>query len=93
MNLCTQYAELAGFVFNILPTAEVGLVYFHHLCENMSERLSISLFRSSKRLELCDCSSLCLMKMSIAFSGEVWYNKEVRASTRLARENRNLIRR
>ena len=54
MNLCTQYAELAGFDFDILPTAEVGLVYFHHLRENMSERLSISLFRSSERLELCD---------------------------------------
>ena len=54
MNLCTQYAELAGFVFDILPTAEVELVYFHHLRENMSERLSISLFRSSERLELCD---------------------------------------
>ena len=32
---------LAGFDFCILPTAEVGLVYFHHLRENMSERLSI----------------------------------------------------
>ena len=30
------------------------MVYFHHLRENMSERLSISLFRSSERLELCD---------------------------------------
>ena len=41
MNLCTQYAELAGCDFDILPTAEVGLVYFHRLRENISERLSI----------------------------------------------------
>lgn len=38
MNLCTQYAELAGFDFDILPTAEVGLVYFHRFRENISER-------------------------------------------------------
>ena len=38
MNLCTQYAELAGFDFDILPTAEVGVVYFHHSRENISER-------------------------------------------------------
>ena len=41
MNLCTQYAELAGFDFDILPTAEVGLVYFHRSCENISERTLI----------------------------------------------------
>jgi len=38
VNLCTQYAELAGFDFDILPTAEVGLVYFHRFRENISER-------------------------------------------------------
>ena len=38
MNLCTQYAELAGFDFDILPTAEVGSFYFHRLRENISER-------------------------------------------------------
>ena len=38
MNFCTQYAELAGFDFDILPTAEVGLVYFHRFRENISER-------------------------------------------------------
>ena len=38
MNLCTQYAELAGFDFDILPTVQVGLVYFHHFRENISER-------------------------------------------------------
>ena len=41
MNLCTQYAELAGFDFDILPTAEVGLVYFHRFRENISERTFI----------------------------------------------------
>ena len=41
MNLCTQYAELAGFDFDILPYALVGLVYFHRFRENISERLSI----------------------------------------------------
>ena len=41
MNLCTQYAELAGFDFNILPTVQVGLVYFHRLRENISERTLI----------------------------------------------------
>ena len=41
MNLCTQYAELAGFDFDVLPTAEVGQVYFYHSRENISERLSI----------------------------------------------------
>ena len=38
MNLCTQYAELAGFDFDILPTAEVGEIYFHRSRENISER-------------------------------------------------------
>ena len=38
MNLCTQYAELAGFDFDILPTAEVGQIYFHRSRENISER-------------------------------------------------------
>ena len=32
---------LAGFDFCILPTAYVGLVYFHHLRENISERTFI----------------------------------------------------
>ncbi len=32
---------LAGFDFDILPTAEVGLVYFHHSRENISERTLI----------------------------------------------------
>ena len=41
MNLCTQYAELAGFDFNILPTAEVGAVNFYRFRENMSERTLI----------------------------------------------------
>ena len=41
MNLCTQYAELAGFDFDILPTVQVGAVYFHRSRENISERLSI----------------------------------------------------
>ena len=41
MNLCTQYAELAGFDFDILPYALVGLVYFYRFRENISERLSI----------------------------------------------------
>lgn len=39
--LCTQYAELAGFDFNILPTAEVGAVNFYRFRENMSERTLI----------------------------------------------------
>ena len=38
MNLCTQYAELAGFDFDILPTVQGGLFYFHRLRENISER-------------------------------------------------------
>ena len=37
MNLCTQYAELAGFDFDILPTVQGGLFYFHRFCENISE--------------------------------------------------------
>ena len=41
MNLCTQYAELAGFDFDILPTVQVGLIYFHRLRENISERTLI----------------------------------------------------
>ena len=41
VNLCTQYAELAGCDFDILPTAEVGMVYFHRFRENIYERLSI----------------------------------------------------
>ena len=41
MNLCTQYAELAGFDFDILPTAEVGQIYFHRSRENISERTLI----------------------------------------------------
>jgi len=41
VNLCTQYAELAGFDFDILPTVQVGLVYFHHFRENISERTLI----------------------------------------------------
>ena len=32
---------LAGFDLDILPTAEVGLVYFHHFRENISERTLI----------------------------------------------------
>ena len=40
-------------------------------------------FRSSERLELCDCPSLCLMKMSIAFSGGVWYNNIVSIGIRV----------
>lgn len=32
---------LAGFDLDILPTAEVGLVYFHRLRENISERTLI----------------------------------------------------
>ena len=57
MNLCTQYAELAGFDFDILPTAEVGLVYFHRLRENISEQLSIiapSLIRAVGAMRLRD---------------------------------------
>ena len=41
MNLCTQYAELAGFDFDILPTAEVEQVYFHRFRKNISERTLI----------------------------------------------------
>ena len=41
MNLCTQYAELARCDFDILSTTEVGLVYFHRSCENISERTLI----------------------------------------------------
>jgi hypothetical protein len=41
VNLCTQYAELAGFDFDILPTVQTGFVYFYRLRENISERLSI----------------------------------------------------
>ena len=37
MNLCTQYAELAGFDFDILPTVQGGLFYFHRFRENISE--------------------------------------------------------
>ena len=37
MNLCTPYAELAGFDFDILLTVKVGLFYFHRFCENISE--------------------------------------------------------
>ena len=37
MNLCTQYAELAGFDFDILPTVQDGLFYFHRFRENISE--------------------------------------------------------
>ena len=32
---------LAGFDFDILPTAEVGQIYFHRSRENISERLSV----------------------------------------------------
>ena len=39
--MCSAPCWLAGFDFDILPTAEVGLVYFHHLRENMSERTLI----------------------------------------------------
>ena len=38
VNLCTQYAELAGFDFDILPTAEVGRFNYHRFCGNISER-------------------------------------------------------
>ena len=41
VNLCTQYAELAGCDFDSIPTAEVGLDYFHRFRENIYERLSI----------------------------------------------------
>ena len=41
MNLCTQYAELAGFDFDILPTVQVGLVYFRRFREKISERTFI----------------------------------------------------
>jgi len=34
----TVLAGFAGFDLDILPTAEVGLVYFHRLRENISER-------------------------------------------------------
>jgi hypothetical protein len=37
VNLCTQYAELAGFDFDILPTVQDGLFYFHRFRENISE--------------------------------------------------------
>ena len=41
MNLCTQYAELAGFDFDILPTVQGGMVYFYRFRENISERTLI----------------------------------------------------
>ena len=49
VNLCTQYAELAGFDFDILPTSQVGLIYFHRFRENVSERspiVALSLVRA-----------------------------------------------
>ena len=57
MNLCTQYAELAGFDFDILPTAEVGQIYFHRSRENISERTPIvaqALIRAFGAVRLCD---------------------------------------
>ena len=57
MNLCTQYAELAGFDFDILPTAEVGTVYFHRFRENNSERYLLvaqALIRAFGAVRLCD---------------------------------------
>ena len=57
MNLCTQYAELAGFDFDILPTDEVEQVYFHRLRENISERTLIvaqALLRAFRVMQLRD---------------------------------------
>ena len=57
MNLCTQYAELAGFDFDILPTVQVGLVYFPRLRENISERTLIvaqALLRAFRVMQLRD---------------------------------------
>ena len=41
MNLCTQYAELAGCDFDVLPTVKVGMVCYHHFRKNISERFLI----------------------------------------------------
>jgi hypothetical protein len=55
VNLCTQYAELAGFDFCILPTVEVGQIYFHRSRENISERtlmVALSLLRAFGAMRL-----------------------------------------
>ena len=55
MNLCTQYAELAGFDFDILPTAEVGVVWHYRFRNNISEQLStiiLSLLRAFGAMRL-----------------------------------------
>ena len=37
----TVLAGFAGFDFDVLPTAEVGQIYFHRSRENISERTFI----------------------------------------------------
>ena len=57
MNLCTQYAELAGFDFDILPTVQVGMVYFYRFRENISERtllVTLALIRAFGAMRLRD---------------------------------------
>ena len=55
VNLCTQYAELAGFDFDILPTVKVGMVCYHHFRKNISERfliVALSLVRAFGAMRL-----------------------------------------